>query len=32
MTATPDRLLPGECLLLPAVRDPEWVEASFGHS
>ena len=24
--------VPHDCLLLPAVRDPEWVEASFGHS
>jgi hypothetical protein len=21
-----------DCLRFPAVRDPEWVEASFGHS
>jgi hypothetical protein len=25
-------LLPSACLLFPAVRDPEWVDASFGHS
>jgi hypothetical protein len=24
-------LPPYDCLLFPAVRDPQWVEARFGH-
>ena len=23
--------VPHDCLTFPAVRDPEWVEARFGH-
>jgi len=30
MIATPHRL-PQACLRFPAVRDPHWVESSFGH-